>query len=94
MKIVWTEVAVNHLHAAFDYIAADNPRAATTTVEKILSVVEHLNRHPSLGHTGRAVNTRELTIPNTPFIVVYRLKSRQIEVLAVFHAARKWPDEF
>jgi addiction module RelE/StbE family toxin len=94
VKIVWTELAQAHLHAAYDYIAADNERAAESTLEKIISVAEHLSRHPRLGHVGRLENTRELTIPGVPYIVVYRLQPKALEILAVFHAARKWPDEF
>lgn len=94
MKIVWTELAQAHLHAAYDYIAADNGRAADSTLEKIIGVAEHLSHHPRLGHAGRLEGTRELVIPSIPYIVVYRLQPKVVEVLAVFHAARKSPDEF
>jgi addiction module RelE/StbE family toxin len=94
VKIIWTELALVHLRAVYNYIAADNARAAASTLEKIISVAEHLSRHPSLGHVGRLENTRELIIPNIPYIVVYRLQPKTLEILAVFHAARKWPDEF
>jgi len=93
VKIVWTERALAHLHAAYDYIADDNERAADSTLEKIIGVAEHLSRHPRLGHVGRLEGTRELVIANIPYIVVYRLQPKAIEILAVFHGARKWPDE-
>nr|WP_281033475.1 hypothetical protein [Neorhizobium lilium] len=32
-----------------------------------------------------------MTINGTPYIAFYRMRER-IEVLAIFHAARKWPD--
>jgi toxin ParE1/3/4 len=38
--------------------------------------------------------TRELPVSGTPFTVAYRVARREVEILAVLHAARKWPDEF
>jgi toxin ParE1/3/4 len=36
-------------------------------------------------------DTRELIIPETPYIIPYRIHDGQIEILRVFHTARKWP---
>ena len=46
------------------------------------------------GREGRVAGTRELVIRGTPFIVAYRVVRNEVHVLAVMHAARKWPDEF
>jgi len=46
------------------------------------------------GRDGRVAGTRELVIRGTPFIVAYRIERNELQILAVFHAARKWPDEF
>lgn len=46
------------------------------------------------GRTGRVAGSRELSIRGTPFIVVYHLEKNEVRILAVLHAARKWPDEF
>jgi plasmid stabilization system protein ParE len=35
-----------------------------------------------------------LAVTGTPYIVAYRIKGDQIDILAVLHAARKWPDGF
>jgi toxin ParE1/3/4 len=92
VNISWTELAVAHLRSAHDYIAADNPKAAAGVIEGVIAAVEHLERHPLLGRTGRVTNTRELVVPDTPFIVANRQTRGRIEVLAVLHAARKWPE--
>ena len=36
--------------------------------------------------------TRELVIPRTPYIVPHRLQRTTIQILRVYHAARRWPD--
>jgi toxin ParE1/3/4 len=32
-----------------------------------------------------------LVIPDTPYIIPYRVREGRVEVLRIFHAARKWP---
>lgn len=49
--------------------------------------------HPKLGRVLGDGDTRRLTIAGTPYIAFYRLRSK-IEVLAVLHGARQWPDRF
>jgi len=46
------------------------------------------------GRAGRVAGTRELVIVGTPFIVAYRVEKKEVRVVAVLHAAQKWPDEF
>ncbi|MBU2719510.1 type II toxin-antitoxin system RelE/ParE family toxin [Acidithiobacillus ferridurans] len=40
---------------------------------------------------GRQQGTRELVIPHTPFIVVYRARHGRLEILRVLHGAQQWP---
>jgi toxin ParE1/3/4 len=48
--------------------------------------------NPEMGRPGRVPGTRELVIPSTPFIVPYRLDGNTIQILRVFHGARRWPE--
>jgi toxin ParE1/3/4 len=48
---------------------------------------------PSPASVVRAVAPRELVISGTPYIVAYRLKGREIQVLRVLHGARQWPEK-
>ncbi|MNL60453.1 Plasmid stabilization system protein [compost metagenome] len=45
------------------------------------------------GRLGRALGTRELVFADLPYIVVYRVSDR-VEILAVMHASREWPEAF
>jgi len=74
--------------------AGENRRAAARTANKIWKSTELLGKHPMAGREGRVAGTRELVIRGTPFIVAYRVERNEVHVLAVMHAARKWPDEF
>lgn len=94
MKVVWTAPALRELEAIGDYIARENPRASARIVTRIFDRVDMLADHPESGRPGRIANTRELVVTDTPFIVPYRVRGDRIEVLSVFHGARRWPESF
>jgi len=92
-ELFWTDHATRDLDDIGSYIALDNPRAAETVVRRIVESVSALIYHPELGRIGRDTSIRELIGGGTPYIAVYRLRER-IEIITIFHAARKWPDGF
>ena len=94
VRIRWTEPAANALERIQDYIARDNPKAAFEVATRIQVAVSHLEEHPKIGRTGRVPDTYELVIHNLPYIVPYRIKNNEIQILSVYHAARKWPEAF
>ncbi len=94
VKLRWTRLALEDLNHAYDHVAADNPAAARSVIDRIESAVNALLAHPELGRLGRVEGTRELVISGTPFIVAYRIAKKRIEILALMHGARRWPDEF
>jgi toxin ParE1/3/4 len=92
-EIAWTDPALQDLDDIGSYIRLDSPKAAERVVRRIVETVAVLAFHPKMGRVGRVANTRELVVTGTSYIAVYRLRER-IEIVAVFHAARKWPDSF
>ena len=94
MKLRWTHFALEDLRHLHEYIAEDNPPAAGRMVARIQEAAEHLKRHPQMGRPGRSQGTRELVIAGTPYIVVYILDDIEIQIVAVFHSAMRWPDTF
>jgi len=92
VQIKWTTKARNDLYSVEEYISRDNPTAAVDTVLKIIETVESLSTITQIGRPGRVPATRELVIPNCPFIVPYRADSSTIVILRVYHTSRKWPE--
>ena len=93
MTIEWSPQAIADLAALRDYIAQDDKAAAQRTALHIVRNVEQLlSVNPNMGRAGRVPGTRELVIPRTPYIVPYRVRSNRIQVLRVYHGARKWPE--
>lgn len=92
MRIRWTRLASSDLEAVSNYVASDNPQAAARVVLRIINAVEHLADHPHLGRMGRVPDTRELVISMTPYIVPYRVRGGDMEILRVLHSSMRWPD--
>jgi toxin ParE1/3/4 len=90
----WTPIAIGHLRAAYEYVTQENAPAADALLERIFSAVEQLSQYPQIGREGRVKGTRELVIAGTAYVVAYRDRRSRIDILAVFHGARKWPEEF
>lgn len=93
MRIRWTRQARADIDAAFEYVAVDNIRRAEQTVERIQEAAAILVRHPTAGRAGRVSGTRELIVAGTPWVVPYRVARGFIDILAVIHSSRKWPDD-
>lgn len=92
MRVKWLKRALDDLEAVEAYIAQENPVAAARVVVKIVRTTTLLQEQPGIGRVGRVPGTKELLIPNTPFIVPYRVKDNTVQVLRVYHSSRKWPD--
>ncbi len=92
MKLKWAVYAIEDRAAIFDYIEADNPRAAATVDDRIRRQVQQLISHPESGRMGRVVGTRELLIDHTPFITTYTIAGDTVRILRVLHGAQQWPD--
>jgi toxin ParE1/3/4 len=94
VKIVWTEPARQDLRNIFEYITEENPHAARALINEIKERVLLLQSNPQIGRLGRVEGTRELVLTGTRYILPYRIKEQQIQILAVFHDARQWPTNF
>ena len=91
MRVRWLRTALANLETEADYIGEDSPAAADRVVQRIMRVVNLLKQNPAVGRSGRVSGTRELMVPDTPYIVPYRVRGDAVEILRVFHAARNWP---
>jgi len=95
MKVEWTDRATLDLRAAYEYWAEERSLAAAEKMlETIFSAVEMLEEYLGAGRRGRVAGTRELVILRTPFLIAYRVAHGSIQILALLHGGRKWPDRF
>jgi toxin ParE1/3/4 len=88
-EVVWTRRALRDLNEIGEFIARDSPRTAELYVERLFAKPNILQTMPKAGRIVPEKNDRalrELIMGN--YRIVYRLKSRLIEILTVHHSAR------
>jgi toxin ParE1/3/4 len=93
MKLRWSGRAVRNLISIEAYVAKDKPEAAARVIAKIIESAQGLASFPNLGRSGRIGNSRELIVPGLPYIIAYRVFDEVIDIGAVIHASRKWPEK-
>ncbi|WP_160010588.1 type II toxin-antitoxin system RelE/ParE family toxin [Rhizobium sp. 18055] len=90
--IRYTRRALRSLRHIGEWIGRDNPTAARGVLVRLAAAIDLLCDQPDMGRPGRIKGTRELALADIPYIVAYRLNARHVEIIAVFHAAQRWPD--
>lgn len=93
MRLRWTRLAEQDLEEIAQYIGQDSAPAAARVVLELIDQAEALlPANPAIGRPGRVLGTRELVIGHLPYIVAYRVRERDVEILRVLHTSRVWPD--
>jgi len=87
-QITWTAEAQRWLADIFEYIAADNPSAATRTVEGIHERAQGLGDFPEMGYRYKASARHVRILLYGHYRITYLIKDGgDIDILGVFHGA-------
>jgi toxin ParE1/3/4 len=87
-EITWTDEALRWLEDIFEYIAADNPDAASGTVEGIYERAQVLARYPEMGHRYLHSSRNVRIILYGHFRIAYLVRDDgNVEILGVFHGS-------
>jgi toxin ParE1/3/4 len=93
LDILWSPLALNDLRQIHDYIATDNPAAAYKIRKTIIERIGLLADYPELGRRSyRLSGVRDLIIAGTEYIAIYGLTDSAINIYALVHGKRKWPE--
>lgn len=88
-EIVWSEPALGDLDAIADYIALENPVAASALIKRIFGHVEQLVEHPESGSRPQELGrSRYRQIVEPPCRVFYRYDGHKAFVLYVMRSER------
>ena len=94
VKVKWLGTAIRNLDAAIECIAREDPGIANEMYAHIRKHVAVLAKHPEMGGPGRVFGTRELVIEKYPYIIPYRVRENEVQILRVFHTSRKPPNKW
>jgi addiction module RelE/StbE family toxin len=87
----WTPAAADDLESIQDYLLGHLPSLAQSTIREIYEKIPMLRSTPFRGRPGREEGTRELVLSRLPYIVVYRVKDSDVEILHIYHGAQHRP---
>lgn len=92
VRVRWLAKALAGLEAELGHIAAEDADAARRIAVVVRERTESLVRFPESGRPGRVAGTRELVLARLPFIIPYRVRGEEVQVLRFFHTSRKPPE--
>ena len=89
-EVIWTEPALQELDAIAEYIALDNPAAASDFVKDVFGKTERLENFPKSGRIPPELPDsvyREVVVP--PCRIFYREDEQRVLVLYVMREERQ-----
>lgn len=87
MHVRWSVRALADLDRIAARIAMDKPTVATECAPSISETITCLSVFPVMGRTGAYQHTRERVVPRN-YLVTYRVRADEIQLLQVWHQAR------
>ena len=88
-EIIWTGPSLSDLDDIADYIALDNPHAASRFVEKVFDSISRLAEHPLSGKkVDELFNSPYREIVVSPCRVFYRPDKNAVYILHVMRGER------
>jgi addiction module RelE/StbE family toxin len=89
-EVVWTRAADADLETIADYIALDNPAAASALVQRVVAHVEQLQQFPESGSWPAELDGRRYRqIIEPPCRVFYRVDGARVVVLHVMRSEQR-----
>lgn len=88
-QLIWTEPALRDLNEVAEYIALDDPSAASKMVQTVFDQVERLAIYPNSGKRPAELPRtpyREIVVP--PCRIFYRTEEESVFILYVMRSER------
>ena len=87
-EITWTAEAQRWLEDIFEYVAADNPQAAASTVQGIYDRAQVLATFPEMGQRYWASSRNVRVLLYGHYRIAYLIKDDgNVDILGVFHGS-------
>jgi plasmid stabilization system protein ParE len=88
--IRWLVGATLSLRLVHSHIAVENRLAARRVVQAVRAATTKLGEFPESGRPGTVAGTREIIVPNLPYVIVYRVVKGGVEIIRIFHTSTDW----
>jgi toxin ParE1/3/4 len=92
VTVSWTDTAISHLIAIYDYIARDSPFYAQRMIDRITRKSRQISEFPRSGRVVPEYVQDDLReVIEKPYRIIYRIFPDRIDIVAVVHGAQILP---
>lgn len=92
MHVRFQDTAEQDLDDIKNYLEPRSPQGLDRILTAIFTVSDQIALFPFLGREGDINGTRELSVPRTPFMLVYVLNEPEfVDIIRVIHEKREYP---
>ncbi len=92
IKYIVSSAAEGDLTEIWEYIAHDSVVAADRWIRRLREAIEALARNPGIGHKRPDLTDFPIFVwPVGAYLILYRVRKKRLEVVAVTHGARDIP---
>jgi plasmid stabilization system protein ParE len=91
LKLLLTSTALLNLNEIAEYYEKKQKGLGYRFAAYYKQQTDTLMTMPNIGRSGNLFGTRELVFHEFPYIVVYRVRKTDIQILRIFHQSRKFP---
>lgn len=90
LPVYWLPKANDSRARQLGYLAKRNPKLAIAVGDAIMAAAAKLSDNPDLSRIGRIAGAREYRVPETPFLLVYRIEQDAVVILRLLHHRRRF----
>jgi plasmid stabilization system protein ParE len=85
--------SIQDIAEALIYLDAESPAAADKLQADLMAAFEHLSAWPETGHSRSDLTSQPVRFwKSGPYLIVYRVANRIVQIVAVLHASRDIPE--
>ena len=88
MQVIWTPHAQADLVAIRAYVGEADADAANRLIRTLVNSGSALVDFPDRGRASGLESIRELVVSGTPYLLVYRVVTEEVQILRVWHEAQ------
>jgi len=94
MRVVYTDEALQDLDGILGYIAQHYPSVSTAFENRLRTAVRRISAWPqSAPQVEQRPHVRVVPLVPYPYLLFYQVTAQSVEILHIYHAARRDPWE-
>ena len=94
MKLKFTTEATRDFDWFTRYYAMTFPEGRRNAERQLVAILQLLAENPSAGRKSDGVETRQIPVSKTPFLIIYRTSGDTLQVLRIWDARRRRPNRW